>query len=570
MAKQNRPIWAADAETDPFKRGRIPKPFVWGLYKGDDDYSEYDTIEDLLEDNAHEEAIIYAHNGGKFDWHFLIEHIPAWEPVTVIAGRLAKFKIGNLEFRDSWNIIPAPLAAYQKDKISYDIFEPEERDKPHNREAIRKYLKSDCVYLHEMISVFIADYGVQLTQAGAAIRFWSKLTKTKIPQTNALYYAELKPFYYGGRVECFHAGEIFEPFSVVDIKSAYPRAMLDNHPWGQRYSASTGREIENMSDEQIARSFIVVTARSLGAFPYRDENGLSFPADNEMRDFYVTGWEYIAARETGYLKDSKVTEMLKFHETINFKQYVDHFFALKNTADINMKECGPNSNMYGHWASQRLFAKIFLNALYGKWCANPENYEEFCVVPGHKIRQEEAEGQWNICGVLSQDNVLMSRPLPEKDHRYYDIAVGASVTGWVRAYLWRNICATNGTALYCDTDSIAAHDISQIEIGDNIGQWEHEGDFDYAAIGGKKLYAFRKVKKDGKTAQWKTATKGVKLSPLDIVKIAQGHSVTYSPEVPTFSIKTGTKFTPRRVKMLDREKEKVQKRQAKTAQEKGS
>ena len=34
MAKDNREIWVADSETDPFELGVIPEPFIWGLYNG--------------------------------------------------------------------------------------------------------------------------------------------------------------------------------------------------------------------------------------------------------------------------------------------------------------------------------------------------------------------------------------------------------------------------------------------------------------------------------------------------------------------------------------------------------
>lgn len=562
-SKKARPIWTADAETDPFKRGRVPAPFVWGLYKGDGDYTEFDTIDEFIAHVSQHECIIYAHNGGKFDWHFLLDKIPAWEPITMIAGRLARFAIGKAEFRDSFNIIPAPLSAYQKDEINYDIFEASVRNEPHNRQVIRAYLKSDCVYLHEMVTAFIDEYGLQLTQASAAIRFWSKLTGTKIPQTNKLYYDDLAPFYYGGRVQCFQAGIINEPFDVIDIRSAYPRAMEDYHPWGQRFDHWGADGLEGYNDDEISRSFIHLSALSTGVFPFRGDEGLDFPDDLQRREFKITGWEYLAARDTGYLKEEKIISVRHFHRKIEFRQYVRHFFAMKDEADRMMKEVGEKSNMYGYWASRRLFAKIFLNALYGKWCANPENYEEFMTLPEAHMQAAQEEDGWRMCGHINAENILVSRPLPEKNHKYYDISVGASVTGWVRAFLWRSICLTKGTMIYCDTDSIAAHDVSQVEIGPELGQWENEGHFDFAAIGGKKLYAFRYAKGEKKAGKYKTATKGVRLSPQEIIDIAKGHQITFSPEVPTFSVKTGIKFTPRRVKMLDREKKLMQKNDTK-------
>lgn len=547
MAKRGKPIWTIDSETDPFKKGRIPEPFIWGVYTGEE-YWEYTNTQKMIEDISDYEAICYAHNGGKFDWHFLTEWISDFEPLTIINGRLAKFSIGNLELRDSFNIIPAPLSAYQKDEIDYAIFEKGEREKPENWEKIRSYLKSDCIYLHEMVTQFIDDYGMNLTQAGAAMKVWAKQSGIKKPQTNQAYYQELSKFYYGGRVECFKTGIIEKPFKVVDIRSAYPFAMTHDHPWGTDYAIydEISEELEN-DRERLSRCFLSVEAVSDGAFPYRTKSGLAFPSDGETRLYHITGWEYLAARDTKTARIYSVKEVLEYLDCINFEQYVTHFFAMKAEADEMLKVYSSSHSEYPYWVARRLFAKLFLNSLYGKFASNPENYEEFMTIPASMI-DGAAEDGWDYCKLLCEETAVVSRPLEEEKRRYYDVAVSASITGFVRAYLWRNICATNGTQFYCDTDSIAAMDVHNISIAPGLGNWELEAECDYAAIAGKKLYAFRKT--DGK---WKTASKGVRLDPAEIVAIAKGETITHEPKVPTFSIKRGIKFTPRRIKMLETE-----------------
>lgn len=542
---RGRPIWTVDAETDPFRRGRIPEPFVWGVYTGSEYYQFTDT-EEMVLFLAEQNVICYAHNGGKFDWHFITQYIEDFEPLTIIAGRLAKFQIGYCEFRDSYNIIPAPLSAYQKDEISYDIFEAGEREKPENWDKITAYLKNDCIYLHEMVTQFIDEYGMALTQASAAMKVWAKMTGIKKPQSSDGYYADLSKFYYGGRVECFRSGIIEEQFSVVDIRSAYPFAMMHKHPWGMAYSLYDHLP-ERLSDDEIGKCFLSIKAASYGAFPIRGKNGLAFPADREIREFHITGWEYLAARDTGTMHNCEVIEVRKYYDEIDFAEYVQYFFEQKNTADANMKSSVGQERAY--WSAQRLFAKLFLNSLYGKFASNPENYEEFMTVPANMVDGSIADG-WNYCKLLCEETAVVNKPLDEEKRRYYDVAVAASITGFVRAYLWRNICATGGTTIYCDTDSIAANDISAINCDDGLGNWELEAECDFAAVAGKKLYAFRKL-----NGEWKTASKGVRLEPSDIVAIAKGAVITYEPEAPTFSVKGGIKFTPRRVKMLDAENE---------------
>src|ERR1700749_3811661 len=91
--RTKREIWAVDCETDPFKQGRIPKPFIWGAYNGCE-YHEFGTAKQLVDFFYERNCIVYAHNGGRFDWHYLREFMEPWTDVLVIAGRMAKFTIG--------------------------------------------------------------------------------------------------------------------------------------------------------------------------------------------------------------------------------------------------------------------------------------------------------------------------------------------------------------------------------------------------------------------------------------------------------------------------------------------
>lgn len=532
MGKKRREVWAMDCETDPFKPGRVPKPFIWGIYTGKE-YYEFTETEKAIAFLVDQPVIVYAHNGGKFDWHFVLEYISDFESITVINGRLAKFKIGECEFRDSYNIIPAPLSAYKKDDFDYNLLEVVNRNKPKNKEKISAYLKNDCIYLHEMITAFIDRYGIVLTQAGAAMKVWSEISGIKKPKSDNGYYARILPYYYGGRVECFKTGIIEEDFTVIDINSAYPDAMMKNHPFGLSYSTYTGLP-DHLDKEEISRSFLHINGQSFGAFPYRTKDGLKFPNDNERRDYYVTGWEYLTALETGTIGDYKIIETKSYLETVNFKDYVTYFYNEKLQAEKANDKVG------------RLFAKLFLNSLYGKFASNPENYQEFMTIPADLIDGACQDG-WNFCKIISENTAIVNKPLEEEKHRYYDIAVSASITGYVRAHLWRVIKQCENV-FYCDTDSIAAQNIGSAPISKNLGDWNIEGNFCMAAIAGKKLYAFKRSGSLGeKDDNFKIASKGVRLSAKDIIRIANGESVTYVPDVPTFSVKRGIEFTPRKI-----------------------
>ena len=144
---------------------------------------------------------------------------------------------------------------------------------------------------------------------------------------------------------------------------------------------------------------------------------------------------------------------------------------------------------------------------------------------------------------------LAEKGLEVEEMRYFNVATAASITGFVRAYLWKAINATGrDKVLYCDTDSIATMDEGHaLDTGKGLGKWKHEGEFDKAGIGGKKMYIFRgKPDKKGKR-EYKTASKGVKLTNNQLWKVAKGQTVEYEPENPSFSVHTPPRFISRRI-----------------------
>lgn len=536
-----RPIWAADCETDPFDGHTLVRPFIWGCINIETrEYREFPSTREFLDFITNEDCVVYAHNGGKFDWHFCLDDLPEFSRVMIISGRLAKFQIGKAEFRDSFNIMPMPLSAVAKDKVDYSIFKPGVRDIPKNRITISDYLRSDCIHLANMLQAFFAEFGFHLTQAGASVKAWEKITNQKAPHTDAHFFETLAEFYYGGRVECFEKGIVKRPFKIVDVNSMYPFAMMHSHPWGETFTVSD--TLPN-SRKAIEQSFITLTAKSLGALPWREKRGapLSFPRDGIVRRFQITGWEFFAAKETGYLDEYEIEQVITLPLSQNFKEYLDHFYRMKTEA----KAAGYKN---GKWVDQAAkaryeFAKRFLNSLYGKLGANPEEYEEFTVIGPEFIETAQEEDGYSFCAELGPW-ALMSRPIHKNQRRYYNVATAASITGFARAYLWRSMCKCGGV-LYVDTDSIFAEIVDALEIDpERLGAWDVEAECDFGAFAGKKLYTCHK-----KGGGWKKASKGVKLSSASIIRVAKGARVKHNPLAPSFSVKRGIKFQPRHIKM---------------------
>lgn len=551
-----REFWTTDSETDPFHHcnrgdclkcagvGRIPKPFIWGATNGND-YVEFDTGEQLAEFFRGRRTIVYAHNGGRFDYHYLREYINSDENIMVISGRLAKFKIGECEFRDSLNIFQQTALAQFGGKfdIDYEKMEPDRRIDPNIFNEIKLYLRQDCVLLWEKLQQYFTKYGCGLTQAGAAMRLWANMAKVEPPRQTPEQFRRYKPFYYGGRVEYFKQEVRTQAFNVVDINSAYPRAMLEKHPF------STSAEVTDTlpDDKDIERTLIRLRCKSDGAFPYRKDTGeLTFPNDGELREYFVTGWEYLAALDFNALRHIEIVEVHRFGLSIDFTEYVERFYKERQHA----KAIGDKA--------ENIFCKLFLNSLYGKFGSNPggihsENPDDDNPMDGYQeyvIAQDESLSRWKAQGYEASkpwgERYLMSRPLPEVKHRYFNVATAASITGWVRAYLYRSMRACQDL-IYCDTDSLVARDTSRLPLGDSLGKWKLELQCNRYAIAGKKLYAFEAedaTYRDGyglhdrkpKTGPWKIASKGARLTPHEIIRIADGETIQYLPESPTYSL----------------------------------
>jgi hypothetical protein len=554
MARKFR-TFAADCETDPFKAGRVSKPFIWGCYDiYSREYLTFGSAELFVAWVREIQCTVYFHNGGKFDAHYLRPFFDSDQEIKIINGRIASFRIGKAEFRDSYNIIPVPLARFAKEKIDYSIMEADVRDLPANVALIESYLKSDCVNLGTLLLAYLTRYGKGLTQAGAAMNYWSKhYNGGKKPKQTAAQFERYRPYYYGGRVECFVSGYAEKRFTVVDRNSAYPDAMCRRHPISPEAISLSKLPSETL----IPQCLIRIRAVSRGAFPFRLPSGeLTFPRNNTPRVYDITGWELQAAQELNAVDIREVLAVNFFRETVTFDEYIHYFYLERKAAKCNGDKAGD------------IFAKLFMNSCYGKFASNPENYHEYMLSSLERMAEHVANGYADY-HPWGDSRRLLWRKLPVDRHNYYNIATAASITGFPRAGLYTDLCRVQDP-LYCDTDSIAAVDVSRLSLGPELGQWKIELECDAYAILGKKTYAFRSAfdqqwnKEEERfeypKGSWKVACKGVRLSALQIVALAKGEDLPrdedgnpyllFRPEVPTYTItRPEPRFINRKVRV---------------------
>ena len=172
-------IATGDLETDPFAPGRLEiNPFVAGyfdgklieIFWGDDCIPRYIKFLKKLKPGT----IVYFHNGGNFDFHFLLEFLPVADcKFFCIGKRIVQLKLPwGVELRDSYAIIPKRLAAFAKDSFDYTHLEKKVRAK--YKAEIIAYLKSDLRNLHKMVKGFLERFPAKLTLASSVYEVMKK------------------------------------------------------------------------------------------------------------------------------------------------------------------------------------------------------------------------------------------------------------------------------------------------------------------------------------------------------------------------------------------------------------
>jgi hypothetical protein len=517
-------IAVLDFETDPFKHGRIPRVFSCGFFDGKTHQIKWGQHEDVLdwtmEIVKNFDGLVYAHNGGKFDYvGYLLPHareLIYGEPVMCIGGRVVRVKLGLAELRDSYAILPSALKKFDKGEIDYNNFEADKRE--NFKEPIIEYLKRDCESLYNAVTEFQETHGqAVLTAASAGMNYIKKLD-IKVDILPEWLDKKFRHYYFGGLVLARKPGIHRGNYKIYDINSAYPASMMEEHWSGESGKFST------IEEDVTPQSFVCFVGKAK-CFLRRENNKNEWGGEGK---FYITGWEYLAAKQLGLI-DGYVQFVEIPDKTTNFSPYVKKFYQDKQDAELAKDFV------------KRQISKIMLNAPYGKFAQNPEDFMDYVFMPQDTNSKEREEQGYDIAAVWAEHNLAIWEK-PANSNSRYNVCTAASITGYVRAQMMRAIAETD--PYYCDTDCVMV-DANKLpsNIGSELGRWKLEAEGDTMYIAGKKLYAFRK-----NDLTWKLATKGVRLTPDELFKICNGETVKYRNEAPTFSLLSEPNFSIRSIR----------------------
>lgn len=636
MANAVTDFATGDFETDPFGKnpdgsGRIPgdgmEVFAACYYEEEKPPRVWwgkNAARDFVRHAMKRHKICYLHNGGKFDDHFAFETILDVladdfglheQTLHCIGKRIVSIPTPTADFRDSYALIPKPLAAIGAKK-EIEIWKLEKAHREKHRHEITEYMVTDTVELHKGVSDFIRINGQALTLATVAFKELQTKFGVEPMKTDERFDDLFRPAFFAGRVQFFSLGKHGEldgksRFKICDINSAFPWSMTGTHWFSANYLS-----VESAPRKFRDQCLFDVTCDSRGALPIRKrDGGVDFPQIKAGR-FLVFGHELWTAKRLGLVSAVKVHAIFQPSAVRDFAEFVLHNYELKKNAKDK---------------AERDSAKLKLNSAYGKYALNPRGFTDvvltryghkptpkqikvteskakelklyhvgFAKIGGQKKplwqnrnkRADEMEWQYvkdggEIYRLVFWDHIYddMKRGLSfwsspsDKPMTFYNVATAASITSRVRAFLMESMHACKGV-MYCDTDSVIARDVSALKLGDGLGEWKLEMDCDAVWIGGKKLYVAHSINDKGVTKKpekfyievkhgnyhrffvtkkdfqetWKTAAKGVRLKVEDLIAVCEGETRTHTFDAPNLSPFSPPTFITRTVRRADQQK----------------
>lgn len=486
------------------------------------------------------EGTIWSWNGGKYDDLWFLE----WclkrgvkATITLAGQRIIAIKIGRLILRDAVALIPMSLrkassiAGLEKTDTGLDcICRPGAPSwvgcggycaiNPGMTrvqwQRLHDYLQRDCVNGLEILDTVqefadLHDLDLKATVGSSA---WATLQRRLgLPDADwkdgyeGRLYNRVRPSYYGGRPQTFR------PVSYRgkhwDVHAAYPAAMRDLAlPTGQRRYVR-GPDARRADGPGAYSCTVDVPDMHIPPLPVRGKHRMYYPTGR------ITGvWTDV---ELSYAQ-SLGCKIVDVDYAVTWARS-ENLFRSEMERLIEIRDNAPNPGL-------RSWMKWYMNSATGKMAQRPErerivmNPSEvkpcpalaFCLGPPmcHPSRgccRHECHG---TCGrhrmVQGHPAVWSTKAwaMPPCGHIHW----AAAMTAHQRTVLHRQLIDDGlggASAVYCDTDSVFAEHDRTWNMGNGLGQWACEGQYEAFVSLAPKTYSYE----DPETGEFVARAKGV-------------------------------------------------------------
>lgn len=321
--------------------------------------------------------------------------------------------------------------------------------------------------------------GVAGANEGKHIKTGKAMFREMCPVFPKALDAEFRPAYRGGFCINASTGEVIdEEGHTLDVNSLYPSTMA-RHRFPIGYPLS--RDVASFNELRFTTEYFVCFDAEFEVKPnhvpflqesngrFGDQTHITSSNGTMRRTLCRPDYELFLEQYDVFYID--IVTFSTFDSIDNlFDRFVDKFYAMKNSNKVDGVVLNPV--MY-------LFAKLMLNNLYGKMGQAPDR--------SSGVPQIDDKGALRFTSTPS-----------ESDGGY--IPIGSYITAYARAVTIRGaqaIIGAGGIFDYADTDSLHVRGLALeiiykiLNVGDELGQWDHELTWDKARFVRQKTYMER-------------------------------------------------------------------------------
>ncbi|KAG2171240.1 hypothetical protein INT43_004458 [Umbelopsis isabellina] len=504
--------------------------------------SMIDYIADIAMQLDHNSVELIAHNGGGYDFHYILSSMP--DPIVVKNILIRnnhfigfKFKHRHIQFsvKDSLHFLSCSLS-----KAAKSFLEDADRktDFPHHeiltqvdlQRGMQEWLKIDVVissnvekermlitskhviqYKERGQSKKLMEWAIQYCRNDVIVlaKVWIAFKRTVhtifgfniVDNTYTLAgmsfrlleafmppemlvhpykddFINMRSALVGGR--CISMNGLYHDIACLDVKSLYPAAMSEYpQPYGPY------RKVKTRSNGELGIYKVRVTTNSTnesGFFPIRYQDVTYSSKISQTYDAWYTSVDIDIAIEEGH-----TIEYLTFEDGYigySWKQKGPIFKDYVENTLYKLKLMYEQQRDH----EKRTVIKLIMNSLWGKFAQKWMDTQYKILNEEDVLDDMEAYKIWDTHHILvksTRDKYIADKPVQN----------GVFVLSWARWHmkkLWKE-CVKSGTkCLYSDTDSVFVPYSSILHespfIGNDMGQLELECRFETFVCVGKKQY----------------------------------------------------------------------------------
>ena len=525
-----------DIETEKWDKYRLGMFLGSGVNKSKEKVCDWNSEDEFAEFIFSLTGSIWAHNGGRYDTLWLLNHARKRGKKAEIFASSARITLvqfynddtgEKLAIRDSNALIPlalsdaAGLAGLRKASTGFrctcnracgGYCRITDRMTVRELKTLTKYLHQDCLCTLralESLQTYADKNNLDLCGTIGASA-WKTIYRTTKAE-NAYWksgrdYNFARGGYFGGRTQ------VFKPISKsgyrYDINSAYPAALsVTQIPIGPyrfvENSTGASREYDSGRAGIYQCSITVPESMHIPPLPVRLANRIAFPVGELVGIWARPEIENAIAHgcTLNWIQRAMVWDCVGRV----LKPFVDHVWNLRAEA---AKVAGDkDKSPLAKWL------KLYANSATGKFAQNPETEMVIMDLSRESVACHASDDCFDrlICKEVCckhhcsrrcgrWDNLDKAGTIWTKlVWRLADCAniqFAAYLTAVTRVVLFNGLVSAGLSAVYCDTDSIFSECALPLDIGFDLGQWTLEGGYKRFHGIAPKTYRYFDTKKN--------------------------------------------------------------------------